>query len=113
VGVHRAVPADRRVWPYPERLRQQFEGVIWRFKTGGQWREMPQEFGAWSTVSNRFRQWRAAGVFEALLEGLIAEAEEEKARSKGAAPTNKADEMPKRIPSRRSDDASGAAGSSA
>lgn len=30
--------------PYPERLRQQFEGVIWRFKTGGQWREMPTEF---------------------------------------------------------------------
>lgn len=60
--------------PYPERLRQQFEGVIWRFKTGGQWREMPQEFGAWSTVSNRFRQWRDAGVFEVLLEGLIAEA---------------------------------------
>ncbi|MEU7060473.1 hypothetical protein [Streptomyces sp. NPDC046197] len=25
-------------------LRQQFEGVIWRFKTGGQWRETPQEF---------------------------------------------------------------------
>lgn len=35
---------------------------------------MPQEFGAWSTVSNRFRQWRDAGVFEALQEGLIAEA---------------------------------------
>jgi len=60
--------------PYPERLRQQFEGVIWRFRTGGQWREMPQEFGAWSTVHNRFRQWRDAGIFEALLEGLITEA---------------------------------------
>lgn len=60
--------------PYPTRLRQQFEGVIWRFKTGGQWREMPQEFGAWSTVHNRFRQWRDAGVFEDLLEGLITEA---------------------------------------
>lgn len=60
--------------PYPERLRQQFEGVIWRFKTGGQWREMPQEFGAWPTVHNRFRQWRDASVFEVLLEGLIAEA---------------------------------------
>ncbi|WP_327129949.1 IS5 family transposase [Streptomyces sp. NBC_01727] len=60
--------------PYPERLRQQFEGMIWRFKTGGQWREMPQEFGAWSTIHNRFRQWRDSGVFEALLEGLIAEA---------------------------------------
>ena len=60
--------------PYPERLRLQFEGVIWRFRTGGQWREMPREFGAWSTVHNRFRQWRDVGVFEALLEGLIAEA---------------------------------------
>ncbi|SBT40950.1 Putative transposase of IS4/5 family (DUF4096) [Micromonospora narathiwatensis] len=63
-----------RFGPYPERLRQQFEGVIWRFRTGGQWREMPREFGAWSTVHNRFRQWRDTGVFEALLEGLIAEA---------------------------------------
>jgi transposase len=132
--------------PYPERLRQQFEGVIWRFKTGGQWREMPQEFGAWSTVHNRFRQWRDAGVFKALLEGLITEsakrgevdlslvsidsttarahhdaagmhldqdlltalekaaAEEEKVRSKGATPKNETG----RIPSEKSDDASGA-----
>lgn len=60
--------------PYPERLRQQFEGVIWRFKTGGQWREMPTEFGAWSTVHNRFRQWRDAGVFRALMEGVIVQA---------------------------------------
>jgi transposase len=63
-----------RYGPYPERLRQQFEGVIWKFRSGGQWREMPTEFGAWSTVHNRFRQWRDAGVFETLLEGLIAEA---------------------------------------
>jgi transposase len=135
--------------PYPERLRQQFEGVIWRFKTGGQWREMPREFGAWSTISNRFRQWRDAGVFEALLEGLIAEAakrgevdlslvsvdsttarahhdaagmhlsedvltalekaaaEEEKARSKGAAQKDKTGRTPETAPSRKSDDASG------
>lgn len=48
--------------------------MIWRFRTGGQWREMPTEFGAWPTVHNRFRQWRDAGAFQALLEGLIAEA---------------------------------------
>ncbi|MBB6551352.1 transposase [Nonomuraea rubra] len=60
--------------PYPERLRQQFEGVIWRFRSGAQWQEMPAEFGAWPTVSNRFRQWRDLGVFVALLQGLIAEA---------------------------------------
>ena len=128
--------------------------MIWRFKTGGQWREMPTEFGAWSTVHNRFRQWRDAGVFEALLEGLIAEAakrgevdlslvsidsttarahhdaagmhldedvvtalekaaaEEEKARSKGAASKNKTDRRPKVIPSGKNDDASGVGGNS-
>jgi len=60
--------------PYPGRLREQFEGVVWRFRTGAQWREVPAQFGAWSTVHNRFRQWRDAGVFPALLEGVIAEA---------------------------------------
>jgi transposase len=39
--------------PYPERLREQFEGVIWRFRTGSQWREVPERFGAWQTVYNR------------------------------------------------------------
>lgn len=60
--------------PYPERLREQFEGVIWRFRTSSQWREMPVEFGPWPTVYGRFRVWRDAGVFPALLEGVIAEA---------------------------------------
>ena len=60
--------------PYPTRLREQFEGVVWRFRTGAPWREMPAEFGAWTTVSNRFRQWRDGKVFEALLTGLIGEA---------------------------------------
>jgi transposase len=63
-----------RYGPYPERLRDQFEGMIWRFRSGAQWREMPSEFGPWPTVYGRFRVWRDAGVFEALLEGLIAEA---------------------------------------
>lgn len=63
-----------RFGPYPERLRQQFEGVLWRFRSGGQWREMPAEFGAWQTVYDRFCQWREAGVFQALMDGMITEA---------------------------------------
>lgn len=63
-----------RFGPYPERLREQFEGVIWRFRSSAQWREMPSEFGPWPTVYGRFRVWRDVGVFTALLEGLIAEA---------------------------------------
>ncbi|WUP22211.1 hypothetical protein OG798_54970 (plasmid) [Streptomyces sp. NBC_00271] len=33
-----------------------------------------REFGPWPTVYGRFRVWRDAGVFTALLEGVIAEA---------------------------------------
>ncbi|MCF3131722.1 transposase [Streptomyces olivochromogenes] len=36
--------------PHPVRLRQQFEDVIWRFRTGARWREMPTEFGVWPTI---------------------------------------------------------------
>lgn len=63
-----------RFGPYPGRLRQQFEGVVWRFRTGSPWRDMPEVHGAWQTVYQRFEQWRDAGVFHGLLEGLIAEA---------------------------------------
>lgn len=60
--------------PYPVNLRAQLEGVIWKFRTGAQWREMPERFGAWKTIYDRFRQWRDAGVFTAVLQGVIAEA---------------------------------------
>lgn len=60
--------------PYPQNLRVQFEGVVWKFRSGAQWREMPERFGPWQTVYDRFRHWRKAGVFTALLDGVIAEA---------------------------------------
>ncbi|KPI04664.1 Transposase [Streptomyces sp. OK228] len=63
-----------RFGPYPQRLRDQFEGVVWRFRTGAQWREMPAEFGVWQTVYDRFAQWRNEGVFAALMEAVITEA---------------------------------------
>ncbi|MFF0333362.1 hypothetical protein ACFYUM_12375 [Streptomyces fimicarius] len=33
-----------------------------------------EEFGNWATVYDRFRQWRDAGAFQALMEAVIAEA---------------------------------------
>ncbi|GAA1123637.1 transposase [Nocardiopsis composta] len=60
--------------PYPHNLRAQFEGVVWKFRSGAQWREMPECFGPWQTAYDRFRHWRKAGVFAALLDGAIAEA---------------------------------------
>jgi transposase len=55
-------------------LRQQFNAVLWRLRTGGPWRDLPEEYGPWSTVYDRFRSWATAGVFEQLMQAMIAEA---------------------------------------
>ena len=60
--------------PLPRNVRALFNGVLWRFRNGTGWRDVPQRYGPWTTVYNRFRAWAMAGVFEALMDGLIAEA---------------------------------------
>lgn len=60
--------------PLPRRTRDQFNGVLWRFRTGSGWREVPERYGSWSTVYSRFRAWALAGVFQNLMDALIAEA---------------------------------------
>ncbi|GFN10180.1 hypothetical protein Smic_87360 [Streptomyces microflavus] len=48
--------------------------MVWRFRNGAKWRELPERFGPWSTVYGRFRKWRDARVFTAIFQGAIAEA---------------------------------------
>lgn len=57
--------------PIPD-LRRQFNAVIWRFRTGSPWRDVPEHYGSWSTVYDRFRAWAVQGVMEHLLEQMIA-----------------------------------------
>ncbi|WP_443080332.1 transposase [Streptomyces sp. SP18BB07] len=59
--------------PIPD-LRGLVNGVMWRFRTGGPWRDMPERYGPWSTVYGRFHLWVGAGVFQTLLEAVIAQA---------------------------------------
>jgi transposase len=59
--------------PVPD-LRRLFNAVMWRFRTGRPWRDVPQEYGSWSTVYGAFQRWAAAGTFRMLMEGMIAEA---------------------------------------
>lgn len=60
--------------PPPRNVRALFNGVLWRFHNGAGWRDVPDRYGPWSTVYNRFRALALAGIFEALMDGLIAEA---------------------------------------
>jgi transposase len=60
--------------PLPRRVRDQFNGILWRFRAGTGWRDVPDRYGPWSTVYSRFNAWAKAGVFQSLMEALIAEA---------------------------------------
>lgn len=48
--------------------------MMWRFRAGTAWRDVPERYGPWSTVAGKFRAWALAGVFQGLMDGLIAEA---------------------------------------
>jgi transposase len=38
-------------------------GIFWVLRSGAPWRDLPQEFGPYSTCYNRFVRWRRAGVW--------------------------------------------------
>lgn len=31
--------------------------VVWIAKTGAPWRDLPDRYGSWKTIYNRFRRW--------------------------------------------------------
>ena len=41
-------------------------GILWISKTGAPWRDIPERYGSWKTVSSRFYRWRAQGIWDKL-----------------------------------------------
>lgn len=39
------------------------DAVIFRARTGIQWRDLPERFGPWKTIYNRFRNWAAKDIW--------------------------------------------------
>lgn len=50
--------------------RLMLDGVLWIHCSGAGWRDMPERFGPWSTVYQRFRGWRNQGTFDQMLKRL-------------------------------------------
>lgn len=46
------------------------DGVLWVLCSGAAWRDMPERFGSWSTVYQRFRGWPNQGTFDHMLKRL-------------------------------------------
>src|ERR1700734_1262760 len=46
------------------------DAVIWKFRTGVPWRDMPTRFGAWKNIHTRFSRWAIKGVWQSLFKTL-------------------------------------------
>lgn len=46
--------------------RAVLSGIIYRVRTGCQWRALPREFGSGQTCHRRFQEWERQGVFQKL-----------------------------------------------
>lgn len=46
--------------------RKFIHAVRWIAKTGAPWRDLPEEFGNWNSVYQRFNRWCKQGVWQAI-----------------------------------------------
>ena len=43
------------------------EGMVWKYRTGAPWRDVPERFGKWNSIYKRFTRWAADGTWVRLL----------------------------------------------
>ena len=56
--------------------RDVVEAIIWRFRTGSPWRDLPEEFPPFQTVWWRFNRWSEDGTWDEVLRVLQGQAQE-------------------------------------
>ena len=54
----------------PLNHRLVLDGIFWIARTGSPWRDLPEEFGKWSSVYRQFRRWTLTGLWEQIMEAL-------------------------------------------
>ena len=53
------------------------EAVLFRFRAGIPWRDLPERFGDWKIVYQRFNRWAKSGVFEGVFRLLASDHDSE------------------------------------
>ncbi len=52
--------------------RRVLNGIFWVLRSAAPWRDLPDQFGPYTTCYNRFVRWRRAGVWDQIMERLSA-----------------------------------------
>ena len=61
------LPAERGRKSRPSHdNRPIINGILWRIRTGAPWRDVPEKYGKWMTIYQRFQRWSKAGIWEAV-----------------------------------------------
>ncbi|MGA5005747.1 IS5 family transposase [Streptomyces koyangensis] len=55
--------------------RRVLNGIVWKFRTGTAWRDVPERYGPWATLHTRFRRWAGDGTFDRMLRAAQAKAD--------------------------------------
>jgi len=55
--------------------RQVLEGIVFRYRTGCAWRDVPERFGPWQTLWKRHARFSRDGTWDRVLEQLVSEAD--------------------------------------
>ena len=50
--------------------RRVLNGIFWVLRSGAPWRDLPENYGPYTTCYNRFVRWRRAGVWDRIINGL-------------------------------------------
>jgi transposase len=53
------------------------EALLYRYRAGIPWRDLPERFGDWKNVHRRFSRWAESGVWEKVFQHLAADADSE------------------------------------
>jgi transposase len=66
--LQKVLPRQRRGPVSDDRLF--IDAVLYRTKTGCPWRDLPERFGPWKSVYNRFNNWALRGLWQQIFESL-------------------------------------------